>query len=464
MVVGSALASSGVVDLASPAVGPLVRLSADSPFAHQCAPGAVAGYEVEPTATFDAPLQRVVAAWQANRARQGADGIVAASSSDGGLTWTAHAVPELSRCAGGLATAASDPWLTAGPDGAVYLSALELRRPVGSELVASSVVVTTSSDGGMSWRSPVTVAPDRGKNADKPTITADPLRAGAAYITWNQSERGRREVVLSHTTDGGLSWSVPLVVVRPSRGHVDLFPEVEVQPDGSLVIVYTDRARRNLYQFSHYARLSRDGGSTWSPPVRVDRLRSFFFPISLAPFAIVRADPDVFALAGGPAGAYLVSVLINPHRPQALRLPAVSEIVVSHQLPNGIWTPQTTIARVHGMAFLPTVATAGPQQVAVTWYQMPGPTGKRHLPRSHAPDTVTTIVSATSSDAGYSWRQQPLGPPFNLNNVKRGRQLFVGDYQALTATNRGYVAIDVRTPTRSGVDGSDVFAQAFSGG
>jgi hypothetical protein len=423
---------------------------------------------VEPSATFDAPANQLIAVWQADRGLAGADGLVVGRADVSGSSWTTSVVPGLSRCSGGLAAAVSDPWVAAGPDGTVYLSALELRRPKPGAIIGTTLVAMRSLDAGKSWSNPVTVAPDRGKNADKPTVTADPLRSRTAYLTWTQDRHRRREVMISRTQDGGLTWATPKAVAPPGPAQGDLFPQIAVQPDGSVTIVYAEVAPiRDPFRvgFSDYARVSHDDGVSFSAPIRLNRLQSLIAPITYPPPEVVRAIPAVLALRSGPGGAYLVDAVIHAQRHSRLHLSATSEIVVSHERSDGTWSPTATIAVVPGMAFLPTIATAGPERVAVTWYQMSGPR-PTDSPRGRRPNpaaTETTIESAVSNDGGTSWSQQPLGPSFNLMNVSRGHDLFVGDYQALAGANAVFEAIDVRTPTRTGKDGSDVYAQSIGG-
>jgi hypothetical protein len=434
---------------------PPVRLSAGSPFARTCVPRAVRGFDVEPTAAFVPGAQTLLAAWQADRARFGADAIVAATSADGGLTWTPpRAVAGLSRCSGGSAPAVSDPWLAVGPDGTAYLAAITVTT-MRAGRQAFSLLVARSLDGGRSWQPPVTVAPDQRRAADKPTITADPSRPGVAYLTWTVNDRARsgrytprRDIVTSRTLDAGVSWSPPAVVARPARNASDLFPEVEVGPSGMAALVYTSSTLRGLLtvRFRHELRTSNDAGATWSTPVALDRFKSVFAPVSLRPFALVRADPRVFALAAGPGGAFLVTATIDSLR--------TSRIVVSQQLTDGAWTAPRTIAQVHALVFLPAVALSGPRQVAVTWYQMQASNRRRRL--------AVTVQSAVSADAGGSWRQQPLGPSFDPSAATLDRRLFFGDYEALTAAPGGFEAVYVRTPAPANGDRTEVVAQAIA--
>src|SRR5690349_1472337 len=75
---------------------------------------------VEPSLAADPQdPQQLVAAWLEN-----AVGIVVAVSHDGGGTWTRSALPGLLACAGGQYVHTSDPWVSIGHDGTVYVASL----------------------------------------------------------------------------------------------------------------------------------------------------------------------------------------------------------------------------------------------------------------------------------------------------------------------------------------------------
>lgn len=80
--------------------------------------------EVEPSVAVDPDQPSfAVAAWQQNRNTRGAaQGIVAATSSDGGRTWGPAALPRLTRCTGGPYPLASDPVVSIGTDRTYLLS------------------------------------------------------------------------------------------------------------------------------------------------------------------------------------------------------------------------------------------------------------------------------------------------------------------------------------------------------
>jgi hypothetical protein len=126
----------------SASVGRLRRISGASALPASCVvPGAfVPDSEVEPSLAVDRrDPSRLVAVWQQDRfvAPGGARSNVTASSRDGGRHWRMKLVPGVSRCSGGDFERATDPWLSIGPEGTIYLSSL----PVTSSLSAPAITV-----------------------------------------------------------------------------------------------------------------------------------------------------------------------------------------------------------------------------------------------------------------------------------------------------------------------------------
>jgi hypothetical protein len=162
--------------VAPPAPDPQYRVSAASPFAAGCdgvaANGIVYGdAEVEPSFAINPQdPANIVAAWQQDRWNNGgARGVVTAFSRDGGKTWAQHAMP-FSRCGGGTSAnggdfgRATDPWLSAAPDGTLHLVAM------GYSPGVSTVLASRSTDGGATWSAPVQVNGTPAAPAFTPTV------------------------------------------------------------------------------------------------------------------------------------------------------------------------------------------------------------------------------------------------------------------------------------------------------
>src|SRR5262245_25914786 len=159
--------------------------------------------EVEPyVAVNPADSTNIVGVWQQDRwSNGGAHGLVAGFSSDGGASWGETTLP-FSACApnaildpftGSPYNRASDPWVSIGPDGTAYAAGLLATNSTDGGNNDTAVATVTSSDGGRTWANPRVVRADKGTSPvfeatqffnDKESITADPLRAGTAYVVW----------------------------------------------------------------------------------------------------------------------------------------------------------------------------------------------------------------------------------------------------------------------------------------
>jgi hypothetical protein len=85
-------------------------------------------------------------------------------------------------------------------------------------------------------------------------------------------------------------------------------------------------------------------------------------------------------------------------------------------------------------AFRPAIA-AGPGGLAVTYYDF-----RDDVP-AEAHRTWTTFWRATSADGGATWRDEPLGGPFDLRLAPDAGGWFLGDYTGLAARGGGFAAL-----------------------
>src|SRR5439155_3482292 len=177
---------------AAPVRQPL-RVSQGDPFA-ACTVGGTPtsvlypGAEVEPSVATDRfRPSRVVGVWQQDRWTDGgAHGLVAGFSTDGGRSFQEVPWPA-SQCApGGLNyERSSDPWVSIGPDGTVYGSAL----PFDANTPRNAVAAITSRNGGRTWTAtPLIEDTQANFFNDKNSVTADPVRVGSAYQVWDRLE------------------------------------------------------------------------------------------------------------------------------------------------------------------------------------------------------------------------------------------------------------------------------------
>src|SRR2546422_1867369 len=237
------------------AVGLPVTVSGPSPFAACTAGGTSTSTnypeaEVEPlVAVNPTNSSNIVGVFQQDRwSDGGAHGLVAASSIDGGASWSSSFAP-FSTCSGGSYERASDPWVTFDTAGNAY----QISLSVSGDQVISSVLVARSGDGGATWSSPTTLLrdPDPLHFNDKESITGDPTRPGYVYAVWDRgtfpsdqrntrsfigSHAYRGQPMLSRTTDGGESWSAP--VGMANQNIFTIGNQIVVLPDGTLVDIF----------------------------------------------------------------------------------------------------------------------------------------------------------------------------------------------------------------------------------
>ena len=239
---------------AAPASGALpAPVSSGDPFA-SCTAGSYVGggtnfpaSEVEPFVAADPKTPgRLVAVWQQDRwSGGGARGEVSAYSTNGGASWNPVVVP-FGACAdpGSPFSRVSDPWVTIGPDGIVYASAIAFGGP------ATGVVVADSRDGGRTWSGATAVIKQSAAHwlEDKDSITADPKRPGTAYVVWTRdppTPNAPAKTLLSVTRNGGGTWSKPRAIVNPGKYGTTIGNIIAVRPaTGRSSMSMSSRPRR----------------------------------------------------------------------------------------------------------------------------------------------------------------------------------------------------------------------------
>jgi hypothetical protein len=407
----------------------LTRLTGSSPFPASCeARGAQRGSEVEPSIAAGPGV--LIAVWQQDRyARAAAAGIGVAVSHDGGGSWQRASVPGVTDCSP-LANHASDPWVSVGGDGTAYVAALVARADRhGTEGFRTRIAISASRDGA-AWPAPVLL--DAGGNGfnDKPSVTADPRRAGVAYAVWTLEG----QAYLARTRDSGRSWSAPRLVERGPRHGGLLSSTIAVLGRRGLLHTFLAYGPGG---FRLEASRSRDGGLSWSAPSLVARLvrRPAGPPVRAIPFS---------GPGAGVAGGAVYQAFVHGR----------GDIEVVRSADGGrSWSGARTAVRHSRGVFAPALAAGRDGDLALSYY-------------SRGPGGTASFWIAQSSD-GVAWRRRRLTPPFPLAAAPRsGHAAFLGDYSGLTATADGgfAAAFAVAPPVATGGGRSDVFVAAAGGG
>jgi len=437
----------------------LQAISAPSQFATGC-PGAlgdgerIAGDEIEPAITVNpANPRNIIATWQQDLGAAARTDLVAASL-DGGKTWARTPIPGSTVCTGGTADAASDPWVSAGGDGTVYFAGAEAFLSADPPPVG--FLASRSTDGGLSWAAPATVAAPDPRN-DKETITASPTRAGHAYAVWGNWDHLfnfplTNYLEFSRTTDGSATWSPPVVVDQPGPNAFDISSEVLVLYDRTLLTVFS-RAVVNLDDFSLrgelYASRSRDEGRTWLPPVQIvsQSIQPFFDLETGAP--LPSQDNSIHSAAVAPDGTVYIAWDRNSSATSGT-------IDIAKSSDGGIsWSGPTALPGVTAFAFEPAIAVDSHGTVGVTWYD------NRN---DHPGDTplTTDVWFAHSDNGGASWMQTHVAGPFDFRTAPLGR---LGEYQGLASLRgRGFAAIFTQPAPRAKNGPTDIFFATIAPG
>lgn len=409
--------------------------------------------EVEPHIASDPRNQRrLVVAWID---LSGAS-IRTAASSEGGETWDIGFPPGLDSCTGDTASTVEgtyDPWLSIGPDGAVYLATVPFTHfylPPFEDL-HSPLLVSRSDDGGRTWAAPVAVP--GADVADNPYVVADPDHAGRVYVAYRSdpfkiTPADDTATVVARSDDGGLTWTQPTIVAIPPShpGGRHVHPVISVLRDGSLVLTYgvIDPTQP---EWQIVARRSVDAGATWSEEVTV---RTNAPEIPEPSTCGIRFDrrtfPSQHALVHGGREVSFVSV------DASATLAAEGRIILSSSVDGGLTWTNRTVVESADVTTMPTVAADRRGRLGVLWNAVD----------VHAADCATrslptrTLFSA-SDDGGETWTGTvDIGEPWDMAGAFVGPDYdvprwWVGEYQGLATSNRGFVAATVQA--RSGLVG-----------
>ncbi|HEX6680900.1 MAG TPA: sialidase family protein [Gaiellaceae bacterium] len=467
------------VGVAGGAVISTTDASGLSPFASCTIGGPGTNYvnsEVEPFVSVNpANPSNIVGVFQQDRwSNGGAHGLVAATSHDGGATWT-ESWAHFSNCSGGTAAnggdygRASDPWVSFAPNGDVY----QISLSASSDLTVSAVLVSKSTDGGDTWSEPTTLArnvsdfPEGPGFNDKESITADPTNANNVYAVWDRSrfpsDRAsiagqadaasiRGDVMFARTTNGGQTWEPARDILVGNHNEFTIGNQIAVLPNGTLVDIFEDfngsGRQRSPNQFHQSVIISTDKGLTWSKPIDISTDGS-----------IAVRDPDTGAFIR--TGAGLPDIAVAPDG----TLYAVwsdgrfsgfahDDVALSRSTDGGhTWSePIKANASPAGVAaFTPSVDVASDGTVAVTYYDF----------RNNTPSTSTLPTDAFanfSTDGGstFGGEERLTSSSFDLDLAPNAGGLFLGDYVGLSHV--GATFLPFYTQTVSASNPTDIFA------
>jgi BNR repeat-like domain len=228
----SSTSTSTLTGQGNPVGANLVQISSD---AFTIAPGQHST-EVEPHMLANGTT--LVAAFQVGRIprnaapRGGATDIGWATSTDGGTTWTHGSLPGLTKGEGtGPYDAASDPVVAFDAKHNVWIIA---SLPLLSASQTPAVVVSRSTDG-LNWGNPIAVDATSA-SSDKNWIVCDSWpnspHYGNCYVEWDDP-LNNLQILMSTSSDGGLTWSAATAIANSAGG---IGGQPLVQPNGNVLV------------------------------------------------------------------------------------------------------------------------------------------------------------------------------------------------------------------------------------
>jgi hypothetical protein len=406
----------------------LVQISAD-PFTN---PDSQHATQVEPD-TF-AFGSTVVSAFQTGRFFDGGSSDIGfATSLDGGFSWVHGFLPSITTNSTPVGPYArvSDPSVAYDAKHNVWLIASLGIDASGS---GAAVLVSRSTDGGLSWSAPVAVSTTNGFY-DKTWAACDNTATsgfyGNCYATWDDAAGGDR-LLTSASSDGGQTWG-PKAATRGNAAGLGGQPLI--QPNGHVVVPALSATSSKILAYR-----SINGGKSWAAAATVSSVSDHGVAGSLRTEPLPSAEVDA---------AGKVYVVWQDCR---FRSGCSSNDIVMSTSSNGrTWSPvvRIPIDAVSSTVdhFIPGLAvdrsTSGnTAHLALTYYFYPD--------ANCTQATCQLSVGFVSSvDGGASWTvPQTLAGPMSLGNVAN--------------TNQGFMVGDYISTSFSGANAVPVFAVAGS--
>jgi hypothetical protein len=231
-------------------------------------------------------------------------GVALVRSTDGGVTYS---LPLLVIKQGFFSG------VTVDAQGRVFVSSLT----PGRSRTSSNIAVAISNNGGLSFQghaiaADVSLLPSPLPGNSFRVFTVPQIAADdrGAYIVWDDYAKGNSNVMFTKSTDGGVTWTIPLQVNDANTGQ-HFFSTISAS-GGTISIAWYDSRLGELSSGTitaldvFYAD-SKDGGLTFSPNIRITST-------SFDPNIVERADfgdPEIFMgdyiqIAASPTTAHVI--------------------------------------------------------------------------------------------------------------------------------------------------------------